>query len=123
MTFIKDDEVWFSTNYESEYDYLAKYNLSEKQFSKVMDFGEESVSGLQFNRHTNMLYITTEKGVADKLYYYDLNHDISDEIKAPFDAIRQLAVTKNGSLYALAGSATEPFNIWKYQLEKWTSLT
>jgi dipeptidyl aminopeptidase/acylaminoacyl peptidase len=123
MTFIKDDEVWFSTNYESEYDYLAKYNLSEKQFSKVMDFGEESVSGLQFNRHTNMLYITTEKGVADKLYYYDLNHDISDEIKAPFDAIRQLAVTKSGSLYALAGSATEPFNIWKYQLEKWTALT
>ncbi|GAA3716174.1 S9 family peptidase [Salinicoccus jeotgali] len=123
MTFVKDDEVWFATNYGSEYTYLAKYNLTDKVFSKVMDFGNESVSGLQFDRHHNMLYINTERGVSDWLYYYDLNHDMSDEIKVPFDVVRQLAVTKDGTLYALGGSATEPFNIWKYNKEKWSALT
>ncbi len=123
MTFVKDDEVWFATNYGSEYTYLAKYNLTDKIFSKVMDFGKESVEGLQFDRHHNMLYINTERGVSDRLYYYDLNHDMVDEIKAPFDVVRQLAVTKDGTLYALGGSATEPFNIWRYAKEKWTALT
>lgn len=123
MTFVKDDEVWFATNYGSEYTYLAKYNLTDKSFSKVMDFSNESALGLQFDRHHNMLYITTERGVSDRLYYYDLNHDMADEIKAPFDVVRQLAVTREGTLYALGGSATEPFNIWKYTKEKWSALT
>ncbi|TVT27316.1 S9 family peptidase [Salinicoccus cyprini] len=123
MTFVKDDEVWFSTDYESEYSYLAKYNLTRKEFAKVMDFGYESVTDIQFNRDRNMLYIVTEKGVVDKLYYYDLNHDQSDEITLPFDSIRQLAAVKSGNLYVLGGSATQPFNIWEYSQEKWTPLT
>ncbi|MFC3418930.1 S9 family peptidase [Salinicoccus hispanicus] len=123
LTFVKDDEIWFSTDYESEYNYLAKYNLENKEFSKVMDFGYESLTDLQFNRDTNMLYLTTEKGVVDKLYYYDLNHDLSDEISLPFDSIRQLAAAKSGNLYVLGGSAAEPFNIWKFSQEEWTPLT
>ncbi|GAB3057630.1 S9 family peptidase [Salinicoccus sesuvii] len=123
LTFIKDDEVWFATDYESEYSYLAKYNLTDKAFSKVMDFGYESVTEVQFNRDANMLYVTTEKGVVDKLYYYDLNHDQSDEIILPFASIKQLSTVKSGDLYVLGGSATEPFNIWRYSHEKWNTLT
>ncbi|WP_411842728.1 S9 family peptidase [Salinicoccus sp. HZC-1] len=121
--FINKDEVWFATNYESEYAYLAKYNLTDQEFSKVMDFGDESVTSVIFNKETNKLYIVTEKGVGDKLYYYDLNTQTSDEISIPFESIDQYVTSRSGDLFVLAGSAVSPVNIWRYDGDSWIQLT
>lgn len=123
INFISDDEVWFATNYGSEYSYLAKYNLAERKFSKVMDFGDESVTSIIFNKESKKLYLVTEKGVADHFYYYDLNTQTSDRIDVPFESIEQYTTSNNGDVFVLAGSAVSPFNIWKYDGNSWDQLT
>ncbi|AKG74877.1 alpha/beta hydrolase family protein [Salinicoccus halodurans] len=123
INFVSDDEVWFQTNYESEYSYLAKYNLTKKEFSKVMDFGDESITSIIFNKDRNKLYLITENGVVDHFYYYDLNTQRSDRIDVPFESIGQCTTTKNGDVFVLAGSAVSPFNIWKYDGGSWDRLT
>ncbi|KKK35085.1 peptidase S9 [Salinicoccus sediminis] len=123
ISFINDDEVWFATNYDSEYSYLAKYSLTEKQFRKVMDFGDESVTSVTFSKEQNRLYLVTEKGVTDKLYYYDLNAQTSEAISIPFESIDQLETAQTGDVFVLARSAVSPFNIWKYDGDSWEQLT
>ncbi len=123
ISFINDDEVWFATNYNSEYDYLAKYNMSDKEFSKVMDFDEESVTSVTFNKEKNKLFIVTEKGVIDKLYYYDLDTQTSDGISIPFESIDQVSTARTGEIFVLGRSAVSPFNIWKYDGDSWIQLT
>lgn len=123
LEFVNNDEIWFDTNYDSEYSYLAKYNLTYGKFTKVMDFGQESITDLEFNKNKNKLYIVTEKGVVDKLYYYDLETQTSDQIPTPFENIGSIAPVNNGDIFVLGGSANEPFNIWRYTASRFLKLT
>src|SRR5699024_5601813 len=152
VSFINDYEVWFATNYDSEYAYLAKYNISDKEFSKVMDFDGESVTSVTFSKEKNKLYVVTEKGVMDKFYYYDLGTRTSEMIPVPFESIDQIQAVRTGADYVLvtwciimipvrfdsidqiqalrtvaffvmAGSAVSSFNIWRYDDDFWEQLT
>lgn len=123
VSFINDYEVWFATNYDSEYAYLAKYNISDKEFSKVMDFDGESVTSVTFSKEKNKLYVVTEKGVMDKFYYYDLGTRTSEMIPVPFESIDQIQAVRTGAVFVLAGSAVSPFNIWRYDDDSWEQLT
>ena len=123
ICFVSNDEVWFDTNYDSEYAYLAKYNLTDRKFTKVMDFGEESVTDIEFNRDTSKLYIVTEKGAVDHLYHYDLKSHTSEQIPTPFDNIGSIVPVNNGEVFILGGSANEPFNIWRYTASRFLKLT
>ncbi|WP_097041247.1 S9 family peptidase [Salinicoccus kekensis] len=123
ISFVKDDEAWFVTNYDSEYSYLAKYDLTTKSFEKVLDFERESLVLMKYNRHTNMMYLITQKGVVQKLYYYDLNHDQLEPIIAPVTIFDRLVTTRSGALYIKGTSATVPVNIFKYEDETWEQLT
>lgn len=121
--FTKDDEVWFITNYKSDLSYLAKYNLSTKTFAKVAGFEDESLISIKFNRHTNMMYMVTENGVVQRLYYYDLNHDQLEMIESPVTRFNGLVTARSGALYVKGMSATTPVNIYKYHKEKWVKIT
>ena len=123
ITFVKDDEAWFVTNYDSDYSYLAKYDLTTKSFEKVLDFEQESLMMIKFNRHTNMMYLLTQKGVVQNLYYYDLNHDQLEPITAPVTSFSGLVTTRSGVLYVKGTSAAVPTNIFKYENESWEQMT
>lgn len=123
ITFVKNDEAWFVTNYDSDYGYLAKYDLTTKAFEKILDFEQESLVSIKFNRYTKMMYMVTEQGVRHKLYYYDLNHDQLERIPAPVTVISGVAVTPSGALYVKGTSATVPVNIFKYENEDWSRIT
>ncbi|MFZ3579147.1 S9 family peptidase [Virgibacillus sp. DJP39] len=111
--FVDDSTVYFVTDYESEYSYVAKFNLPKKEFSQVVSLDGESVKGMKFGKKQHALYITTENGVQDNLYRYDLLKDDAEKITIPVDVINQLYVTQSGSLFALGQSATVPHNIYQ----------
>ncbi len=123
ITFVKDDEAWFVTNYDSDYSYLAKYDLTTKSFEKVLDFEQESLVMIKFNRYTNMMYLLTQKGVVQNLYYYDLNHDQLEPITAPVTSFSGVGTARSGALYIKGTSAAVPVNIFKYENESWQQIT
>ena len=122
--FTDDQTIYFLTDYESDYTYVAKYDLRNKSFTKVLEIEKESVSNHKWNKKNKVFYLTTEKGVEDVLYSYDPATGKSEELSAPTAMIEKLVVTKAGNLYVLGRSATIPFNIYKSTDEKvWEQLT
>lgn len=110
--FVDETTVYFATNYESEYSYVAKFDLVTKEFSPVVTLDNESVQGLKFNQGQQALYILAENGVKDNLYRYNLEKDSLEKLKMPVDVISQLYVAQSGSIYALGQGATVPPNIY-----------
>ncbi len=122
--FIGEKEIYFTTNYEQEYSYIAKYNLDSNQFEKVLSIENESIEQLKYDKKHHLLYFATEKGVEDVLYRYDLNEGKLEKLSAPVDVFEKLVVTKKGNLYLLGRSATVPFNLFKStDGSNWESLT
>lgn len=122
--FTDDGTIFFVTNYGSEYNYVAKFEIGSKQFSKVLEIKNESVESLKWHKESATFYVTTEKGVADSLYRFDLKAEHSEKLDAPIDIIDRIQVTKSGSLYLLGKSATVPHNIFCLEHDReWTQLT
>ncbi|GGB62859.1 alpha/beta fold hydrolase [Virgibacillus dakarensis] len=110
--FTDNSTIYFVTDYESEYSYLAKFDLQTKQFSAVVTIDQESVQSLKFNKKQNTLYLVTENGVVDGLYRYDIASEELEELALPIDVIGQIHVAQSGGLYVLGINATEPMNIY-----------
>src|SRR5690625_4116756 len=70
--FVDDTTIYFLTDYESEYNYVAKYDLKTKEFSKVIEIEKESIQTLKWHKEQETFYLVTEKGVNDELYRYEL---------------------------------------------------
>ncbi|MBC5636709.1 S9 family peptidase [Ornithinibacillus sp. BX22] len=111
--FVGDKDIYFTTNFEEEYSYVAKFNLDSKTFDKVLQIDNESIDHIEYDKENNYLYVVTEKGVEDILYRYDLGANKLEKLSTPFDVVEKLVVTKAGNLYVLGRTATIPFNIYK----------
>ncbi|HEY4601811.1 MAG TPA: alpha/beta fold hydrolase, partial [Cerasibacillus sp.] len=111
--FVDENTIYFITDYESDYHYLAKFSIDTQQFSKVYEMKEESIGYLEWHKESNTLYMVTEKGVIDQLYRFSLDTEKVEKLSMPIDIIEQLQVTKSGLLYVLGRSATVPFNIFQ----------
>lgn len=125
VKFINDEDIYFITNYEADYTYLAHFNLKTKQFKKVTGVDKESFESLKYDKQRNVLYILSGKGVEDVLYTYDLNSGELTKLDTPVDVVEKMQLTEQGNLYILGRSATIPFNIYKKetQQEGWEELT
>ncbi|SDR00622.1 S9 family peptidase [Virgibacillus salinus] len=122
--FVDEKTIYFVTNYDSEYSYVARFDLETKEFSSLISIENESVESLKFNKDNNALYLVTENGVTDELYRYDLDAKSLTKLSAPVDVIEQIQVAKSGNLYVLGRSATVPHNIFKSEDGKgWKQLT
>ncbi|TAA72786.1 S9 family peptidase [Planococcus salinarum] len=122
--FTDDSTVYFVTNYDSEYSYVAKFDIGAKQFSRALEIAGESVESLKWHKESAAFYITTEKGVADSLYRVDAEMENLQKLDAPVDIIEKIQVTKSGSLYLLGKSSTVPHNIFRLENgAEWTRLT
>lgn len=121
--FVSDELIYFLTNYDADFTYLATYNLEKNEFTKVKDIENESFTGLKYDKQQQRLYISSEKGVEDHLYMYDLQTNDWKELQTPCSVIEKLVVTKSGSLYLLGRGATNPHNIYQLMENVWISLT
>ncbi|MFS0749452.1 S9 family peptidase [Oceanobacillus sp. 1P07AA] len=122
--FTDDTTIYFLTDYDSNYSYLAKFDLSTRNFEKVLELEEESLNTLKYHKESKSFYIVTEKGVLDKLYHYKLTDNSVTELNTPFDIVEQLKVMKSGNVYVLGRTATLPLNIFVSTKEpEWEQLT
>ncbi|MFB4169669.1 S9 family peptidase [Virgibacillus sp. JSM 102003] len=122
--FVDEKTIYFVTNYDSEYSYVAEFDLETKEFSSLISIENESVESLKFNKENNALYLATENGVTDELYRYDLGAKSLIKLSAPVDVIEQIHLAKSGNIYVLGRSATVPHNIFKSKDGKdWKQLT
>ncbi|PKH10225.1 S9 family peptidase [Planomicrobium sp. MB-3u-38] len=122
--FTDDNTIYFVTNFDSEYNYVAKFEIDTKEFSRIMSIEDESVESLKWHKESETFYITTEKGVTDYLYRADLKMENPVKLDAPAASIDKVVVTKSGTVYVLGRSATVPHNIFHSEDgAEWTQLT
>src|SRR5690625_234639 len=122
--FTDNKTIYFTTDYESNYAYIAKFDIETKAFSKVLEIENENIDDLKWDKRNNLFYFITTTGVTDKLYSYDLNTGELKGVTIPVDTISQVHVTKTGNLYLLGTRATMPPNIFKLpRNEEWNKLT
>lgn len=104
---------------------MAKFDLPTRSFAKVLELEGEELTQLNWDEVQKVFYLISSKGVADRLYKYDLDSDHLESVDLPVDVIRQMVVTERGNLYLLGCRATRPYNIYRKQQEAegWEELT
>ncbi|MBB4826197.1 dipeptidyl aminopeptidase/acylaminoacyl peptidase [Sporosarcina luteola] len=122
--FVDNDTIYFITDYDSDFSYVAKFHIPSKTFTKELEIKEESVSLIKWVKEANSFYLTTSHGVVDKLYKYEAESGALHACTLPVDTIEQLEIAKSGSIYLLGRSATVPLNIF-YSIDgtEWKQLT
>ncbi|MGG4103734.1 S9 family peptidase [Paenibacillus lautus] len=123
VLFASNDQVIFATDYESEFSYVATYDIPQQKFKPLCRIDRESIQLLRYHKDSRTLYIVTEKGVEDRLYAYSLDSGELTAIPLPSDIVEQLNVTKSGNLYLLARGAVKPLNIYRYANGAWSMIT
>ncbi|MFD2210343.1 alpha/beta fold hydrolase [Virgibacillus halophilus] len=122
--FTNDHTIYFITDYEKDYQYVAKFDLKTESFSEVVTIEKEGVTALKWDKNREVFYVLTEKGVTDRLYRFDMAGETLTEIQAPVDMLDQIQIAKSGAVYVLGRSATIPHNIYQSQDGgKWRQLT
>ncbi|MCK1993496.1 S9 family peptidase [Peribacillus muralis] len=121
--FVSDSLVYLLTDYDSDFTYLASFNLETNQFTKIKELESESFTMLKYNEELQLLLVASEKGVVDHLYELDLQNGNWSNIPIPCSVIVKLEVAKSGALYLSGMSATKPHNIYKKTGDEWVSLT
>ncbi|WP_050615680.1 S9 family peptidase [Bacillus testis] len=121
--FVTENMVYLLTDYDSDYSYLASYDLETHTFTKLKELEKESFTSLRLDKKNQKLYISTEKGVEDQLYSYNLNNQDWEQIETPFSIIEKMVVAESGNLYVLGKTATAPTNIYTFIDQKWAEIT
>lgn len=121
--FVEDHLLIFATNYESEYMYIAQYDLTNGSFQPVCHIERENVKKLGWHKDSRTLHIVTERGVEDKMYTYALDSGELTPIPLPTDIVDQHTVARSGQVYILGHGAVQPHNIYRYKDGTWTMIT
>ena len=122
--FTDDKTIYFVTDYDSEYSYVAKFDIDKKEFSPYLKIENESVQTIKWDKEHSKFYLTTEKGVTDVLYSYSIDSGELEQLTTPVDVIEKIQVAKSGNLYLLGRGATIPHNIFMLKDESdWEQLT
>lgn len=124
VKYLTDDQVLLLTNYESEYYYLASFEISTKTFTKLVAFDGYELSKLTVDRERNRVYFVAERGVEDRLYRFDLATNEATLLDKPFDMVNKIKIGKSGAIYALGRSTTFPANLFQYtDTSGWEQIT
>ncbi|QCR31270.1 S9 family peptidase [Lysinibacillus sp. SGAir0095] len=112
IVYTSETDLYFLTDYDRDLTYLAKFNLSTKEFSVVLQLDQEAFSSLTYSKKNNSLYLVGSYGVEDRLYEYSIEKGQLNSINAPTSVIDKLVVMKSGNLYAQGRNATTPGNLF-----------
>lgn len=106
-----DGAVWFTTNYQSDRSYLARYDIAACTFQRVYALDDADLDDLHIHKPSRTAYLTASSGVEDRLVRFHLDSRQAEVIAAPFAVIQEMHVGESGALYALGRSDIDPFNI------------
>lgn len=125
VLFTSDSTIYLLTDYDDDFSYLAKYDVTTNTFSKVASFEKEEMKSIKYNKQSQTIYIVSEKGVEDFLYKYHIETGEVEKYNTPSSVIEKLIVSENDNLYVLGRSATNPFNIYKRSAteNEWKAIT
>lgn len=122
--FANDSLVYLITNYDSDFSYIASFNLNTLTFSPLLQLDGEDIKEMKYHRESHTIYFVSEKGVKDKLYALQTDQKTLSKIEIPVDTVDQLVVAKSGNLYLLGRNATKNFNIFKRSINgEWKPIT
>ncbi|MBX0359384.1 S9 family peptidase [Halobacillus sp. Nhm2S1] len=121
--FVSEQEIYLLTNYESDFSYLARFNLETKDFEKVVHMEAEDFKQLKYDQTTDSLYIISEKGVRDNLYRFKRVEEQLQQLDSPVGVIDQLVIAESGTVYLRGDSETVPSNLFKQTEKGWEPLT
>ncbi|ASB90370.1 MULTISPECIES: alpha/beta hydrolase family protein [Bacillus] len=123
--FPSDDMLYVTTNYDSEFSYLASYSISTDTFTPLFSIDKTEMTAIQADQEGKYLYIVEKKGVNDVLFQYDTKTGNSRSVDCPCSSIAKMVCAPSGSLYILGSTPTKPNNIYvktKNEAE-WRQLT
>ncbi|NDI34420.1 S9 family peptidase [Chengkuizengella sediminis] len=125
LLYTSEDEIYFTSNVESDFPHLSRFDINTRQISKVIEVEGEEFSTLKLDKERNLLYIVSKKGVVDLLYQFNLLSKELIQVDIPVSIINQLEVAESGNIYILGQTATKPMNIYKFHIgqAEWSCLT
>jgi len=125
VSFTSDEEIYLLTDYNEDFTYLAKFNLTNKEFSKVLALENEEFKSVRYDKDKKLLYLVSAKGVEDLLYSFNLENEEVKRISTPVSVIEKLVATESSHLFILGRSATKPFNIYMSEgdFSEWVACT
>lgn len=107
------DTILLTTNYGSEYAYLARYRISDGTFEKIVDIPGEDMTDIQLVRGTGRLFVLTRSGVEDKLYTMDLDAPVPQRLALPVSVVSRMELSRAGNLYLDGASDSAPRNVYR----------
>lgn len=122
--FVDKNTIYFLTDYESDFTYLAMFLIKDKAFRKILEIPDVSFVEAKFHRESSSIILQAEKGVEDLLYRFYLDGQRLEEIPLPVSVVDQLEVSKKGTIYVLGRSATTIHNIYRLvEGREWQPIT
>ncbi|XXM72550.1 prolyl oligopeptidase family serine peptidase [Lysinibacillus sphaericus] len=122
VRFADEDKIYFLTNYQEEFSYLASFTLSTNEFRQVQKLKDEEIK--MFTSNGTTFYLASEKGVKDHLYQFETTTGELASIDLPCDILKKIDASSNGALYALGISSHRIDNIFKREVNgEWLMLT
>ncbi|MEW4306067.1 S9 family peptidase [Rossellomorea marisflavi] len=116
------DRIYFLTDYDSDFHYLASYKPSTGLFQKELSIEGENMKWLC--KAGDELILSTEKGARDHVHRYNPKSGSCLRIAAPCATFKQLKTTTDGTLLLLGSSAHSSDAIYRMDLdEHWECLT
>jgi dipeptidyl aminopeptidase/acylaminoacyl peptidase len=115
--------IVFTTNYESDRAYVARFDLETGSFTKIMDTPGLDAADVVIHDH-RLLYVLANGGVEDFLFEHHLETGETKEIQLPTDVVQEMKLGDSGQLYVLGRGDIEPFNLFRRDVSgEWTALT
>ncbi|WP_449539793.1 S9 family peptidase [Ferdinandcohnia sp. Marseille-Q9671] len=112
VEYLDNDTLLLVTNYQSEFSYIAKFQISTRSFEKVVEINDYELGELTIDNDRNQLFFVASRGVVDKLYTFEMTSGSLTLLETPFDIVDKVVVGKKGTLFALGRSATQPANLF-----------
>ncbi|MGB0090422.1 MAG: S9 family peptidase [Planifilum fulgidum] len=113
IVYTSENHLYFVTDYGEEYAYVAGFDLEKREFAPVVTFEREEARHLKWHAPSRTLYISTVKGVSDRLYAFRPDDRTLVPVSLPVDIVDQLHVAESGTLYLLGRGATVPPNLFR----------
>ncbi|WYP27357.1 S9 family peptidase [Alkalihalobacillus sp. FSL W8-0930] len=124
VAFLNDTFIYFTTNYQADFYYLASYNIETKEMKKVAEVERTELRSIKLDRDQGILYVPATIGVMDKLYQYVIEKQELTELTIPVTSISKVVISEKGTVYLSGGTATSPVNLYVYKKgQEWDALT
>lgn len=116
--------VWFATNYQADYAYLAKYDIDANSFEKVYAVEGADIGSVDIHKASNTAYLVAERGVEDEFIALNLATQSAKILDTPFAVAQEIHIGESGAVFVLGRSDVDPFNIYCRSADgEWTMVT